>query len=532
MALAKKKPDHDLEFTLRRVFGKKAFRWVLSALQGSTYPFLLVLRCFSVYHPPHSTPGLTLTPCVSPLQREIILATLTQHDVFVSAATSFGKSLCYQLPALLDHGLTICVSPLLALMASQLASLRAANVPVASLGSAVPYAERDRVFADLRCGHPRTRLLYVTPEYCLAATFRKHLDTIHAQGELARIAVDEAHCISEWGHEFRPSFLHLRRFREAYPDVPIICLTATATPRVRLDVLQTLGLDQRRLKVFTAPTGRPNLHFEVRYYCDENDARFEHFVAWLRAVHRRRAEDSTRSQELRDARQRPDAFAGIVYAGFRRECDDLASALRTAGIGAQPYHAGLPKDQRAATQERWLRGEQGYDVVVATTAFGMGIDKGDVRFVCHWQVPKSFEGYYQEAGRAGRDGKASLCTLFYSREECARTANRIGRDPEDGGNGGGNGGGAGAKATAGQKAQRLQNKMKSFRTLVAYGERTSRCRHQMIAEYFGEPAEAVRCDRACDHCKDAKALRERKEKGNATEEFVASQKWEASNDDD
>ena len=408
-------------------------------------------------------------------------------------------------------------------MASQLASLRAANVPVASLGGATPYAERDRVYADLRCGHPLTRLLYVTPEYCLAATFRKHLATIHAQGELARIAVDEAHCVSEWGHEFRPSFLHLRYFRDTFPDVPIICLTATATPRVRADVLQALGLDPARLRLFTAPTARPNLHFEVRYYSDEDDRRFEQLVDWLRSVHRRRGGDAARSQELRAAGQRPDAFPGIVYVMFRRECDDLASALRSKGIGAQAYHAGLAKEERAATQARWLAGEPGFAVVVATTAFGMGIDKGDVRFVAHWTLPRSFEGYYQEAGRAGRDGRASLCTLFYSREEAARTENRLGRDPEEGG---------GPKLAPGQKALRLQNKLKSFRALVQYCERTTLCRHRVIAEYFGEAADAAKCDRACDFCKDAKLLKERKEKGLATEDFVASQAWEVGNFDD
>ena len=406
-------------------------------------------------------------------------------------------------------------------MHSQVASLRAANVAVATLGGTTPFPERDHVYEDLRCGHPRTRLLYVTPEYCQTSTFRKHLKTVYEQGELARVAVDEAHCVSEWGHDFRPAFLYLCWFRETFPKTPIICLTATATLRVRLDVVQTLGLHLDRLQVFAAPTARPNLHLLVRYYRDEEDDRFDYFVNWLRGVHKRRREDPPRRAELDAAKERPDAFPGIIYAGFRRECDDLASALRSRGIGAAPYHAGLSKPERAETQGKWLVGEKGFDVVVATTAFGMGIDKGDVRFVVHWNLPKSFEAYYQEAGRAGRDGKASLCLLFYSREDCARTTNRMARDPEDG-----------PKVGAAQKAQRLEIKLKSFRALVAYCERTSRCRHAVITEYFGEPAEAAKCDRACDRCKDEQALRRQKEDGLATEEFVASQTWEVKGQDD
>ena len=450
-----------------------------------------------------------------PLQREIILTTLARHDVFVSAATSFGKSLCYQLPAVLDHGITICVSPLLALMQSQVDALRAASIPVECLRGATTFAERDRIFADLECGHPRTRLLYVTPEYCQTQTFRKHVRTVYHQRELARIAVDEAHCVSEWGHEFRPAFLQLRFFREECPGVPIICLTATATSKVRTDIIKELALDPTTLRIFTAPTTRPNLHFEIQYYCDEHDDRFERLVAMIKAAHQRRAKDPTRRAELDATHERPDDLPGIVYAGYRRECDDVAAALRARDIGAQPYHAGLSKSEREKTQTRWQAGHPGYGIVVATAAFGMGIDKGNVRFVVHWTLPKSFEAYYQEAGRAGRDCRAARCVLFYSREDCARTEHRLARDADEGG----------PKVDAAVKAKRLGVKMESLKALVAFCERTSRCRHEMITEYFGDNPDAAECDSACDRCKEGKSLKERKEKGLATEDFVASQAW-------
>ena len=455
-----------------------------------------------------------------PYQREIIIATLERNDVFVQAATSFGKSLCYQLPAVLDHGITICVSPLVALMRNQVQALEAAGVAAACLNGQTPSTERAAILNDLRCGHPRIRLLYVTPEYCQTEKFRKHLTTIYGQNELSRVAIDEAHCISEWGHEFRPSFLQLSYFRETFPRTPIICLTATATPKVRTDVINTLGLNPSKLKLFTTTTSRPNLHYEIQYTSDDNDIRFNHLVTLIKQIYSRRTNDPTRRQELDATSQRPTAVSSIVYASFRAECNDLAARLRAVDIGAAPYHAGLSPEERSACQTKWLANEPGHDVIVATTAFGMGIDKEDVRLVVHWNVPKTFEGYYQEAGRAGRDGKASLCFLYYSREDCARISNRILSDPGQGNRGSGGGG-----ATLAQKARQAETKVKSFRSLVDFCECTSRCRHELVTEYFGEKAEAGVCDFGCDYCKDAKGLKRRKKEGLASEEYVSTQQW-------
>ena len=418
-------------------------------------------------------------------------------------------------------------------MNNQVAALRAADIAVATLNSNTPSTDRHDIIEDLKCGHPSTRLLYITPEYALTETFRKHLKTIHTQGELARIAIDEAHCISEWGHQFRPAYCHLSYIRQTYPDVPIICLTATATPAVRKDIINTLGLDSEKLNVFCTSTSRPNLHYEVRFSSDSNDIRFESSVSWLRGIYARRSSSSSS--------ERPTAVSGIIYTSLRNDCTSLANRLRTQGIGAAPYHAGLSTHERTECQQRWINGEEGYDIIVATTAFGMGIDKQNVRFVVHWCLPKSFEAYYQEAGRAGRDGKAGACVLFYSREDRDRVSYRLARDNAETGKGGANGeyGDDGRNSLSTQAKGRVE----SFQELVNYCEGTKMCRHRFIGNFFGEGLDAVSnfhdasaktpealverrrpgCDFACDFCKDPQNVKERKRDGLASEEWVSTQ---------
>ncbi|RYN98684.1 hypothetical protein AA0119_g6867 [Alternaria tenuissima] len=448
-----------------------------------------------------------------PLQREVVTATLEGEDVFLQAATSFGKSLCYQLPAVVDFGITVVISPLLALMNNQVASLRNANIRVETINSTTPPADKKRIISDLQCGHPMTRLLYVTPEFCQGDNFRKILRVIHAQGELARIAVDEAHCVSEWGHDFRPSFQQLSFFKTEFPDVPVICLTATATARVRDDIITTLALDPKKLKMFRMSTSRPNLHYEVRFKSDEED-HYDDFIKMLKSIHARRAENAERASQLASQNQRSDNVPGIIYTLFRKDCESLAARLRSDGIGAKPYHAGLSVSERADALSGWVANKAGYDVVVATTAFGMGIDKENVRFVVHWQIPKSFEGFYQEAGRAGRDGKASICILYYGREDRDRAAHSLSRDiarqPKQG---------AGLQA----QQQQMMHRAKSLQALVGYCEATDKCRHKLIAAYFADE-ERPECDFACDWCKDAEALVRRKEGGLASEEWCSTQR--------
>ena len=369
-----------------------------------------------------------------------------------------------------------------------------------------------------------TRLLYVTPELVLTETFRRTLETIYTQGELSRIAIDEAHCISEWGHDFRPAYCHLSHFRLAYPTVPIICLTATAPPSVRADIIKTLGLNPSNTKTFVASTTRCNLVYEVRFTSDESDHRFSWLLSWLQKIYARRANDPTRSQEISKEcstnNQRSDAISGIIYVPYRSDCDALSARFREHNIGAAPYHAGLSTLERNECQNKWIASAPGYDIIIATTAFGMGIDKPDVRFVVHWSLPKSFEGYYQEAGRAGRDGRVARCLIFYSREDRDRTGYRIARDNGNSGNGQRDGSRDGA---AKKKETQLKARAESFQALVKYCEQTDRCRHVTIGEFFGEKG-VEPCKQGCDVCMEGEGLKKRKREGLASEEWVSTQR--------
>ena len=399
--------------------------------------------------------------------------------------------------------------------------MRVANIRVETINSTTDPAEKKRIIADLQCGHPLTRLLYVTPEFCQGDHFRKILRVINSQRELARIAVDEAHCVSEWGHDFRPAFQQLSFFKTEFPDVPVICLTATATARVREDIIQTLGLDKSKLRMFRMTTSRPNLHYEIRFTSHQED-HYSNFVSWLKGIHNRRATNTERATQLASQQQRSDNVSGIIYTLFRKDCESLAARLRSDGIGAKPYHAGLPHTERADALSGWVANKAGYDVVVATTAFGMGIDKENVRFVVHWQIPKSFEGFYQEAGRAGRDGKASVCILYYAREDQYRAGSLMARDKARQLSKG---------ASVGAQKEMMQNRADSLQALTKYCEATNKCRHKMIAEYFGEE-EAPPCDFACDWCKDAEGLVKRKEEGLASDLYCSTQAAEGRYDVD
>ncbi|KFH46696.1 Bloom syndrome protein-like protein [Hapsidospora chrysogenum ATCC 11550] len=393
---------------------------------------------------------------------------------------------------------------------NQVQALRLSGIEAHSLNSNTPLSERDHIQRDLETGHPRTRLLYVTPELCSGQRFRERLELVHRQKELSRIAIDEAHCISEWGHDFRKDFKRLSWFRETFPDVPIMCLTATANAKVRQDILSILGIDaaSERTKMFLMSPQRQNLHLEIRYTKDEDDNRLSDFLRWIRGVYSRRRM-GTRKSELDQLGERPENVPGIIYTISRDECESLSAALRDEGIGARPFHAKLPKEVKEETLSKWIDNEPGYDIIVATTAFGMGIDKNNVRFVVHWRLPKSFEGYYQEAGRAGRDGNASYCFLYYSREDLERNMRMIRSDPSNPAN--------------------IEARLRSLQALALYCENTEQCRHAVICNYFGE-TRTPDCDDACDWHKDAEDLESRFMRGLASEEFVSTQAMQGTYD--
>ncbi|EGF83667.1 hypothetical protein BATDEDRAFT_85181 [Batrachochytrium dendrobatidis JAM81] len=426
-----------------------------------------------------------------------------QERIILSTLQGGGKSLTFQLPALISPGITLVISPLIALIQNQVDALVKLKIKAASLNSSLKKTEKDKITKDLATGNPKTKLLYVTPELLATDKFRATMQKINKAGMLSRIVVDEAHCISEWGHDFRDDYRKLSYWKDTYPTIPIMALTATAIASVQADIVKQLHLDTS-LNTFISSFNRPNLHYEVRFKpLDTNDP-FNDIIKFLNNVYESRRERLKKS----NSEGRSTALCGIIYCGTRKTCEDVASMLRTNQIRAQCYHAGLspktrkqilqawsgtdvttavstPKEKKTkrasasttpskqtstakhGTTEPLIPGET-VDIVVATISFGMGIDKKDVRFVIHWDMPKSFEGYYQESGRAGRDGKVSRCILYYSRQDRDRHVFMLQQ-----------------QLNSLDSAYRT-HAMQSFNELVRYCENDSICRHKYTDEYFSE----------------------------------------------
>lgn len=330
-------------------------------------------------------------------QREIINAVLSKKDVFVVMPAGGGKSLCYQLPAVLSEGIALVVSPLVSLIHDQVNALQALRIGAECLTANTPQDEQCRILSELEArscgangagGNP-LRLLYVTPEkLARSSNFLSKLERCYEGGRLSLIAVDEAHCCSSWGHSFRADYLKLRMLKNRFPDVPLLALTATATDRVYYDVKEILQL--RKCETFRASIDRPNLSYEVRTKTSEKQTNAEGIAEFIKTQ---------------------GGGAGIVYCLTRKECEKMAGDLRREGIGADHYHADLDASERELVHSGWSWGQ--LQVIVATVAFGMGINKPNVRFVVHQTLSKSTETYYQESGRAGRDGRPAKCLLFF-----------------------------------------------------------------------------------------------------------------------
>ncbi len=318
-----------------------------------------------------------------PGQAQIIEEALQNRDLLIIMPTGGGKSLCFQLPALLKEGVTLVVSPLISLMQDQVDALLDNGIGATFLNSTLSSQEQQQREEKILSG--KIKLLYVAPERLLSPRFAPFLDRLAQELEIAAFAIDEAHCVSEWGHDFRPEYRQLRQLRHRYPQVPTLALTATATKRVREDIIQQLGLKEPGVHI--ASFNRPNLYYEVI------------------------AKDRTSYNRLYQM-IRSYKGSGIVYCLSRRKVDEVAARLKQDGIDALPYHAGMSDEDRKNNQTRFIRDD--VRVIVATIAFGMGINKLDVRFVIHYDLPRNLESYYQESGRSGRDGEPAKCTLFYS----------------------------------------------------------------------------------------------------------------------
>jgi ATP-dependent DNA helicase RecQ len=390
-----------------------------------------------------------------PLQQEAIEAGLAGRDALVVMPTGGGKSLCFQVPALLRDGLTVVVSPLISLMQDQVIGLREAGVAAGMLASSQDADERRSVEREVLAG--RTKLLYVAPERLMSDGFLAWLD----RAGLAAVAIDEAHCISHWGHDFRPEYRMLGALRTARPHLPIQAFTATATPEVRADILAELEL--RDPTVLVGGFDRPNLTYRVLPRRD--------LVSQVHAVI-----------------QRYHARAGIVYCLRRADVEKLAAELLSLGVRCAPYHAGLTAHERSRTQEQFLN--EDLDVVVATVAFGMGIDRSDVRFVVHASLPKGLEQYSQETGRAGRDGMPAECVLFYGGADFHGWKNLIEQSARE----------AASQGVENAGAD-LDNALERLSHLWGFAT-GARCRHKTLCEYFGQPFESPGgngCG-ACDVC--------------------------------
>ncbi len=383
-------------------------------------------------------------------QQAIVAHVVAGGDALVLMPTGGGKSLCYQVPAIVRHragrGVTVVVSPLIALMHDQVGALDELGVSAAFLNSTLDGDDARRIEREMLAG--RLALLYAAPERILTPRFQAMLDSLHERGLLSLFAIDEAHCVSQWGHDFREEYLGLSLLHERYAAVPRIALTATADAHTRADIIARLALGDAQ--VFVASFDRPNIRYAI---VEKNDPR-QQLLRWLRDEH--------------------ESDAGIVYCGTRKRVEESAGWLNAEGFVALPYHAGLDADVRRRHQDRFLR-EEGL-VMVATIAFGMGIDKPDVRFVAHLDLPKNIEAYYQETGRAGRDGLPADAWMTYGLQDVVNQRRMI------------------DESEAGEEFKRLQRGKLDALLALAEGHD---CRRVRLLGYFGEPSTA--CGN-CDNC--------------------------------
>ncbi|KAM9971479.1 hypothetical protein ACTFIW_011457 [Dictyostelium discoideum] len=441
------------------------------------------------------------------LQIEAINSILHDRDTFVSLPTGGGKSLCFQIPSIVDHrGVTFVISPLLALMQDQVHKLKSLGIPAESINSSGSQRENRDVLDQLLNGETcKLKLIYITPERLAQSEFLHLLDQLYDQGRLRRLVVDEAHCISEWGHSFRPKYRLISTFRDRFPAVPISAFTASATPNVEIDIKNSLKM----VNPITINSSflRPNLLYQVRQKQSDEESLLKDIYNFISFKY-------------------PNS-TGIIYCATVRECEIVADYLSERGLSSNFYHAKLSNTQRSKLQKDWTNGE--FKIVCTTIAFGMGIDKGDTRFVIHHSMPQSMESYYQQTGRAGRDGKHSDCLLFYNKSDLMRFKHIISlnqpKDPFNAFNNYNGGIGIGDIGDGGEhlildndgnyisnyssdesqymdtiknKIQQTTTKLEMLDSVASFCSTQSKCRRVTLLNYFGENSKS--CRNMCDIC--------------------------------
>ena len=447
-------------------------------------------------------------------QKEAVMSAIEgKVDIFVSMPTGAGKSMCYQLPAIFElRKVTIVISPLLSLITNQVNALRQRGINSDAYNSQTSLEDKARLREDLMSENVQLKLLYITPEMATMSLFKTMMEHLYRSEQLGRVVVDEAHCVSQWGHDFRPTYLKLGNLKKAYPTVPWIALTATASSKVVKDILDLLKF-REPVKKFVLSNFRPNIYYEV-FFKDTYAKPLEELKDFV--ISELGSNEMVMQQGNRSAPDPFDMFdravamtkrtevdpkaVGIIYCRTREYCEVVADFLSKCGIKAEAFHSKLTIQQKKSCQEKWMEGK--IKCIVATVSFGMGVDKAEVRFVVHWNLPQSLTAYYQESGRAGRDGLPSKCRIYYSVDDAKAIGYLIRKDIND------------KQRKTKSKAKTnvdLEAPMKNFEKMVEYCEKVAKCRHSTIlAEFVGDENTVNNgCKASCDFCVEPKQLRAR-----------------------
>ncbi|KAF7489766.1 ATP-dependent DNA helicase Q5 [Sarcoptes scabiei] len=438
-----------------------------------------------------------------------------QSDIFVSMPTGAGKSLCFQLPAIFDNTkITLVISPLLALITNQVSMMKKFGIPCDTFNGQTNQKDKDQIKKELFGTQVTIRLLYITPEMATTSFFETIIDHLYKTKQLSRIVVDEAHCVSQWGHDFRPSYLKLSSIKSRYLSVPWMALTATASSKVMDDILRLLKF-RDPIEKFIMSNFRSNLHYDVIFknsLKNPHDDLKEFIINEIGSKDlkcsfqkMKRGDIFERAEKLSQSSDPNPDDVGIVFCRTREECEEVATILSRSGIKANAYHAGLSASKRKDCQEKWMRGI--IKCIIATISFGMGVDKAQVRFVVHWNLPQSLTNYYQESGRGGRDGKLTKCRLYYSIEDRNAIAYLIRQDIEN----------KKLKQKSKQQATSSVDQydheitMKNFEKMIQYCENSHKCRHSiMLAEFVGDETIVNKgCSTSCDVCLTPKLVKKR-----------------------